>query len=98
MCFIGKYVIDRIATENIECFKVVTIDGNNTIYSFYYEFIYELNKLYETELHFIKFYNHSYSAVLEGFHSYSNTIKYNKTNNNTIKLYNKFTLNVKNYE
>lgn len=89
MCWTSKTAIPIIADEDIECFKLVLQDESNTIYSFYNEFIYELNKLYKTEINLVKSFNNKFNNILEGFHSYSNKVKYEINNNfnNTLKLY-----------
>ena len=86
MCWNSKDVIAKIADNDIECFKIVLQDGSNTIYSYYQEFKYELNKLYKTELNFIKHRSLGYTSILQGFHSYSNELKYDITYYNLIPL------------
>lgn len=90
MCWSSKKAIAKIANEDIECFKLMLQDESNIIYSFYEEFIYELNKLYKTDIELIKTNKNTYNVILQGFHSYSNKVKYEINNinfNNTVKLY-----------
>lgn len=87
MCWTSKNAISKIADKDIECFKLVLQDENNTIYSFYNEFVYELNKLYKTKINILKYNNNKFTDILEGFHSYSNKVKYYNKVNNIIKLY-----------
>lgn len=89
MCWKSKTAISIIADKDIECSKVVLQDESNTIYSFYEEFEYKLDKLYKTKLELIKDVNNTFNVILQGFHSYSDKIKYdiNSNHNNAIRVY-----------
>lgn len=76
MCWIGRrgpIVLDK----DIHVFKIVTIKGVD-IYSYYQSFLYQLNKLYTTELDVRKVDRNI--VINKGFHSYSNECSVEKFN------------------
>ena len=68
MCLITKEP-SQVAQEDITCYKVVNYVDDNKVLSFYLNFEYILNKLYETNL--LPIHNQDGDICIEnGFHSY----------------------------
>ena len=66
MCWISNIPVrENIAKEDIPIFKVC-LYLNNNIVSYYRNFIYILDRIYNTNIRFV-----SKQAIVNGFHSYS---------------------------
>lgn len=77
MCFITNNTRKYIAKKDIVCYKVVNLK-NKEIYSYWYGFIYELNKKYALRTLQPISLDFNYIRIEEGFHSYKYMSSANK--------------------
>lgn len=69
MCLITNDLIKYKANKNITCYKIVKLRSNKVI-SYYYNFKYTLNKLYESEIVTADSFTVDSIYVTTAFHSY----------------------------
>ena len=83
MCWIGEN-IERIAEEDIPCFKIMKVynwNNDDVVYSVYKNMAYRMGQVYELgkKLDCTVLSSEKYSYINEGFHSYHPDVKFEKT-------------------
>ena len=91
MCWIGEN-IERIAKEDIPCFKIVRkTEAKDVVESVYMHKCYQLNKLYELEDVIIPELGYNYNGrpcgIYRGFHSYNSDVTVRITNDDVTPIY-----------
>lgn len=71
MCLLTNNTHKYIAEKDIVCYKIVNLRDNKII-SYWYDFIYELNRKYTTQVLQPIFTKKGNICIKKGFHSYRN--------------------------
>lgn len=71
MCLLTNNIHKYIAEKDIVCYKIVYLQGKKII-SFWFDFLYELNRKYTTQVLQPIFTKKGNICIEKGFHSYRN--------------------------
>lgn len=85
MCWRSNNPVKKIAEENIHVFKIMK-NKENELRSIYAQFLYEINKLYSSNIENPIKHHYKYYDINKGFHSYSIQCKLHITRDKAIYI------------